>query len=89
MCWCPSPVMSGRESSGVNQDATSFCLLRSKTCLLKQLRVWFNMAGQVALAYVFVTSTCKGVFAQASSRSFRGSEDREPVGELWPSPSIC
>lgn len=50
------------ESSGVNQKATSFCLLRSETCPLKQLRVWCNTAGQEVLAYVFVTSTFKGAF---------------------------
>lgn len=77
------------ESSGVNQKATSFCLLRSKTCPLKQLRFWWNPAGQEVLAYVFVTSTFKGAFAQASGGSYRDSEDRDPVGELWPSPVIC
>lgn len=50
------------ESSGVNQDSTSFCLLRSKAWPLKQLRVWCNTAGQEVLADVFVTSTFKDVF---------------------------
>lgn len=74
VCWClttrvsfPSDEWSCPgalpESSGVDQDATSFCLLRNKTWPLKQLRVWCDTAGQEVLACVFVTSTFEGVLS--------------------------
>lgn len=60
VCWClathrsfPSDEWSYPgalpESAGVNQDATSFCLLRTQTWPLKQLRVWSDTAGHLVL----------------------------------------
>lgn len=88
VCWCltarvsfPSDEWSCPgalpESSGVDHDTTSFCLLRNKTWPLKQLRVWCDTAGQEALACVFVTSTFKGILSVGLLEAVKMDTPRE------------